>query len=389
MTGPSQKDAIPVNNSKAGREKDQAKAYTLADFAYDLPDELIASEPAAVRHESRLLVIERETGKLSHRRFADLVDLLIPGDVLVVNDTRVIPARITCLRTTGGAVELLLLRPDSERAGLWHAMATPLRKLKAGEKLLVHDASGKQHEITISEIYALPDGQKRALVDLGPGANTYNLLTAIGNAPLPPYILKQREKEQHTDEITESERQHDIERYQTVFAREPGAVAAPTAGLHFSDEVLAKLQACGIEVAKVTLHVGPGTFKPITSSLEEHTIETESFSIPEHTAATINKALSEGRRIIAVGTTSCRALETAGTSRHVTPVSNGQTGLYISPGYQFKIISGLVTNFHLSQSSLLVLVSAFAGRDVIMAAYQEAIAQRYRFFSYGDATLIL
>ncbi len=364
-----------LNNSKAA----PTKQYTVEDFAYELPDELIASEPVAVRHESRLLVIDRETGRLSHHQFSDLTALLQPDDVLVVNDTRVIPARIIAHRATGGQVELLLLRHDTERAGLWHAMATPLRKLKIGEDLVTSDPAGQKYTLTVSEIYALPDGQRRVLIDLGPGANTYKLLSAIGSAPLPPYILKQK---------PERDRAHDVERYQTVFAREPGAVAAPTAGLHFSEELLEQLAARGVEIARVTLHVGPGTFKPITSTLAEHTIETEAFSVPAASADILNKALDQGRRIVAVGTTSCRAIETAGASGRVVPVEAGTTGLYICPGYQFKIVGALLTNFHLSRSSLLVLVGAFANRDLIMAAYHEAIEQRYRFFSYGDATLI-
>lgn len=356
--------------------------YSLDDFAYNLPPELIAQEPSEVRHTSRLMHIGRDESKIAHHQFSDLPGLLRSGDVLVVNDTRVIPARLTARRTTGGIIDILLLRPETNSTGqtshCWLALATPLKRLKPGEVLEVETGNAK-HEIRVKDIVLSEDGQKRLLVDLGTQDKVYALLSQIGFAPLPPYIHREHQ---------ENLRSKDLERYQTVFAKSPGAVAAPTAGLHFSDELLGKLQAQGIEIAKVTLHVGPGTFKPITSSLEEHTIESEQLNVPLETTEIVNKALAEKRRVIAVGTTSCRALETAGSSGKLVPIESSQTSLYIQPGYQFKILSGLITNFHLSKSSLLVLVSAFAGHELIMNAYKKAIDERYRFFSYGDAMLI-
>lgn len=351
------------------------------DFAYDLPPELIAQEPSGVRHDSRLMVLNRLEKAICHERFCDLPRFLQRGDLLVVNDTRVIPARLTAKRLTGGLVDILLLHPEVSAAGpsrYWLALGTPIKRLKPQEVLSV-SANGTEHKVIVHDIVFGEDGQKRLLLDLGAQEKVYSLLSQIGYAPLPPYIHRDHQ---------ESLRSSDLERYQTVFANKPGAVAAPTAGLHFSDELLKQLVDCGIEIQKVTLHVGPGTFKPITSTLEDHTIEPEELSVSKKTADAVNKALDEKRRVIAVGTTSCRALETAGSSGRLMPIVSSKTSLYIQPGYKFKVLSGLITNFHLSRSSLLVLVSAFAGHDLIMQAYKEAIAERYRFFSYGDAMLI-
>lgn len=355
-------------------------SFVLDDFAYDLPSELIAQEPAAVRHESRLMTVTRQDNSIAHKRFSDLASLLKAGDVLVVNDTRVIPARLEAKRLSGGIIDILLLHPEVSQGhqAIWLALATPLKRLKPGEVLTI-EMDNSTHNMTVKDIVLSDDGQKRLLLDLGAPKNVYPLLSKIGYAPLPPYIHR---------EIKENLRSNDLERYQTVFAKNPGAVAAPTAGLHFSDELLHKLQTLGVEVAQVTLHVGPGTFKPIATSLDEHTIESEQLSVPKATVELVNKALVDKRRIIAVGTTSCRALETAGASGRLLALESSSTSLYIQPGYQFKILSGLITNFHLSRSSLLVLVSAFAGHKLIMQAYREAIAERYRFFSYGDAMLI-
>ncbi len=353
--------------------------FTLADFAYDLPSELIAQEPAPVRHESRLLVLDRKEQSIAHNHFADLPGILRKGDLLVVNDTKVIPARVDAFRATGGLVEILLLKPEATKAGLWQAMGTPIKRLKPGEELTVELPDGEKFTIVVKDIVTAADGQKRLLLDFGSGEQVFKLLSAGGSAPLPPYIHRQHDDPHHAS---------DLNRYQTVFAQAPGAVAAPTAGLHFSDEVLAELESAGIDVCSITLHVGPGTFKPITSSIEDHSIESELFFVSKQTADKVNQALKENRRVIAVGTTACRALETAGATGVLQPVDGTETSLYIRPGFEFKIISGLITNFHLSKSSLLVLVSSFAGRDFIMRAYQEAIDNRYRFFSYGDATLI-
>lgn len=356
--------------------------FRLEDFEYDLPPELIAQEPLAGRDESRLMLVDRGTQRISHHRFRDLPELLRAGDVLVVNDTRVIPARLLLRRATGAHIELLLLRPVTSQPGLWHAMAGGLKKLKEGEALHFEAAGAggsPASPVIVERIVTGPDGQKRLLVNLGSPEAAYGLLAGRGYAPLPPYIRRNGDQLKRTQ---------DLERYQTVFANAPGAVAAPTAGLHFSDEILASLDRRGVLVCRITLHVGPGTFKPITTSVEDHTIESEPFSVPANTVNVVNSALSEGRRVIAVGTTSCRTIEAAGATGSLTAASDSMTALYIRPGYTFKVTKGLITNFHLSRSSLLVLVSAFAGHELIMRAYQEAIAQRYRFFSYGDAMLI-
>lgn len=355
--------------------------FRLEDFEYDLPEELVAQEPPAVRHASRLMHINRTTGEVGHHTFSSLADLLSPGDLLIVNDTKVIPARLMAARQTGAQVEILLLKPEPARPGVWLAMAAPLKKLKEGEHLLLQNASGGT--VKVDAFVTAPDGQRRVLLDFGSQENVYKTLSEGGFAPLPPYILRQFEAE-----TAVNRRSRDLERYQTIFAAAPGAVAAPTAGLHFSSEVFERLEQRGVEVGKITLHVGAGTFKPIETSLDEHTIESERYSITPEVATAINKALDEGRRVVAVGTTSCRALETAGATGRVEATKAAESALYIRPGFQFKIVGALVTNFHLSKSSLLVLVSSFAGHDLTMKAYKTAVAERYRFFSYGDAMLI-
>lgn len=415
-------------------DEELRQKLTIDHFDYDLPAELIAQEPVAVRHESRLMQVDRRSGLIAHRSFQQIVDILQPGDLLVLNNTKVIPARIVCRKVTGGAVELLLLKPEPTRPGVWQAMATPLRKLRAGEKLQVQidslapvnqpEASlGNQGEtlrenqtealrqnqgetslenqgetlrqnqgetlrqnhceMTVLEFIEAADGSRRVLVDLGGQRESFQLLSRIGYAPLPPYIQRR------IQEDTAGRRQADLDRYQTVFAQAPGAVAAPTAGLHFSEQVLAALKGKGVELAFLTLHVGPGTFKPITSSISDHTIEYERFDVSQDVARIVNDAKAGGRRVIAVGTTSCRALETAGASGKVIPTSDGLTDLYIKPGYQFRILDGLLTNFHLPRSSLLLLVAAFAGYELTRRCYETAVKERYRFYSYGDAMLIL
>lgn len=255
-----------------------------------------------------------------------------------------------------------------------------MRKLKVKESLQLLSAESNAPTIVIHDIVLAEDGSKQLIVDLGARELVYQLLSKYGYAPLPPYIARNGESQK---------RQDDLSCYQTVFASAPGAVAAPTAGLHFSTALIDELAKMEVELATITLHVGPGTFKPIANSVAEHTVEPESFSVSAETADSVNQALHQGRRVIAVGTTSCRALETAGKDGTVRSVDNEQTSLYIKPGFQFRVISGLVTNFHLSRSSLLVLVSTFAGHSLIKAAYREAIEKRYRFYSYGDAMLIL
>ena len=318
---------------------------------------------------------------------------------------------------------MLLIKPEATRPGLWQAMVTPIKRLKPGEKLTVDTASGAEYELLIADIITAEDGFKRLLVDLGPGSNVFNLLNEIGMAPLPPYIL--REKPTHEDDGDNSGvadvdggvdlaggvdgvgdgfdgvgvadassgnvhklRSYDLERYQTVFATNPGAVAAPTAGLHFSQEMLKKLEEDGIIVKRVTLHVGPGTFKPVELDVDSHYIEPEVFFVPQETVEAVTLAKKEKRRVIAVGTTSLRALESAATDDGVRKVDGESTSLYVKPGFKFRVVDALITNFHLSKSSLLVLVSTFAGHEIIRQAYEAAIAENYRFYSYGDAMFI-
>ncbi len=405
----------------SNRNASQFDQFSLDDFEYDLPFELIAQEPLKERTQSKLLHLNKQTGALNHGNFQNLVDLLQAGDVLILNNTKVLPARLIAKRHSGGTIKLLLLKQSGSSPRRWEAMVTPIKRLKPGEKLSVASESGDEFEITVADIEVGFDGFKRLIVDLGEPENVWRLLSQAGYAPLPPYILRDYRGEhavseheiagEHKSENSEIacepppvpakapapaqasssksiSRESDLSRYQTVFAREPGAVAAPTAGLHFTEALLDTLKARGVQIHYLTLHVGAGTFKPINSPLDEHKIEPERFTISQETADAINLAKSEKRRVVAVGTTSLRALETAGASGKMEPVEDGVTHLFVKPGYEFKIVDALITNFHLSKSSLLVLVSAFAGRDHILHAYKEAIAQRYRFYSFGDAMLI-
>lgn len=357
---------------------------SIHDFEYDLDPALIAQKPLDQKDQSRLLVVERKSGKFLHKHFFDLPELLQKGDLLVVNDTKVLPSRLIATRKSGGTVKLLLLKPQTHNVAIWEAMVTPIKRLKPGQELEVAGDNGEPPSIiTVKDIVLGPDGFKRLLVDLGAKENVYNLLSRVGFAPLPPYISRdyRQEKSEH--------RKEDLFQYQTVFAQVPGAVAAPTAGLHFTPAVLSALSEKGIELTTVTLHVGAGTFKPIEEEVSNHTIEEETYTVSQSAAATINAAKKDGRRVIAVGTTSLRTIETAGASGIMLPAQDKNTALYIKPGHKFAIADGMITNFHLSRSSLLVLVAALAGRDLIMAAYKEAIAEQYRFYSYGDAMLIL
>ena len=360
----------------------EAESFGLEDLSYDLPDELIAQKPSEVRHESRLLKLDRKTGSVSHHQFSDIKNFLKAGDVLIVNDTRVVPSRLYAKRESGGVIRFLLIRPMAEKINLWEAMVSPIKRLKPGQRLTLVSETEKEHKITVADIIIDQDGFKRLIVDLGKKEDVYSILGEVGFAPLPPYIV--REKPEGETE----HRLHDLDRYQTVFAKTPGAVAAPTAGLHFSTELLQELADQGVIIKYITLHVGPGTFKPITTDLENHSIEAELFSISQDTADAVNAAKAEGRRVVAVGTTSLRALETAGRSGRLEATDQGSTTLYVKPGFDFKMVDAMITNFHLSKSSLLVLVATLAGKDNILRAYNEAVAQRYRFFSYGDAMFI-
>ena len=342
-------------------------------FDYDLPERLIAQH-AAGRGASRLLVLDRRTGQCTHTTVAELPAWLAAGDLLVVNDTRVFPARLLGRRDpSGGAVECLLLeRLDDDR---WDALVHPGQKLRVGERV-VFEGRGCRLRGEILERRFFGRRVVRLAVEAGPGLEA--CIDAIGHVPLPPYIKR-------ADESA------DRERYQTVYARARGSVAAPTAGLHFSGALLAAIDARGVERAALTLHVGYGTFKPVRAGrVEEHTVDPEPFEIGESAAAAIQRARAERRRLVAVGTTTTRALEAAvrmgeGT---ITPGA-GRTDLFVYPGFDFQIVGGLLTNFHLPRSSLLMLVAAFAGRERVLAAYREAVEREYRFYSYGDAMLIV
>jgi S-adenosylmethionine:tRNA ribosyltransferase-isomerase len=349
----------------------------VADFDFNLPIELIAQDPPAERGASRLLVLDRVSGTVAHHGFGDLPRLLRRGDLLVVNDTRVFPARLLGRRLPGGGVVecLLVRRVQHESAGeLWEALVHPGQRLKAGSRM-----EFQQGDVTIhGEVLERRYHGRRTVRLWSEGAPLERAIDAMGHVPLPPYIKR-------------PDRQEDRERYQTIYANARGSIAAPTAGLHFTPAILDELARSGIERVSVTLHVGYGTFQPIrVEHVEQHRMESESYEVSAATAAALTRALTEGRRIVAVGTTTTRTLESLPLtpSGEVLP-GQGVTDLFICSGHRFRVVSGLVTNFHLPRSSLLMLVSAFAGRDYVLAAYQAAIGERYRFYSYGDAMLVL
>jgi S-adenosylmethionine:tRNA ribosyltransferase-isomerase len=348
----------------------------VSDFNFDLPDELIAQH-APPRGESRLLVVERATGARRHSSIADLPSILVPGDVLVMNNTRVIAARLLGHRVpSGGAVECLLLgSPPAGQPRLADALMHPGQKLKPGALVRFDGPAG----VLMGEVIARHfHGRRTIRLWAESGGDVDALIDALGHVPLPPYIKR-------SDTIA------DRERYQTVYARVRGSVAAPTAGLHFTSELLAALDDRRVERTEVTLHVGYGTFKPVrVDRVEDHIVDPERYEISEVAASAVARAKRDGRRVIAVGTTTTRALEDAAT-RGDTGVAAGPgtASLFIYPGYRFRAIDGLLTNFHLPSSSLLMLVAAFAGRETILAAYREAVEKRYRFYSYGDAMLII
>lgn len=341
----------------------------LGDFDFPLPAELIAQAPLPDRTASRLLVVRRDTGVIEHACFADLPRLLSSGDLLVRNETRVIPARLRGRKESGGQIELLLVERIAGAGESWRCLARSAKPARPGSRLFFPE--GIEGEVT-----ADPGDGWRIVRFHCPG-DLLTCLESIGEMPLPPYI-------QRTPVAA------DRDRYQTVYAREPGAVAAPTAGLHFSEETFAALKSRGIETCGLTLHVGPGTFQPVrVERLDEHRMHGESFAIPEIAATAVNRARGEGRRVVAIGTTSTRALESAADEQGVLHSGAAETHLFIRPGYRFRVTDAMVTNFHLPKSTLLVLVAAFAGRELILEAYRQAVAERYRFFSYGDCMLIL
>jgi S-adenosylmethionine:tRNA ribosyltransferase-isomerase len=349
----------------------------LADFSFDLPPDLIAQEPSPVRGQSRLLVLSRDTGRLDDRRFLELPSLLGRGDLLVVNNTRVFAARLLGRRLPGGgAAECLLVRrleATSPRTEIWEALVHPGQRLKEGSRLEFGTAPHLIHAEVVGRYF---HGRRRVRIWTD-GPSVDECVDHAGHMPLPPYIKR-------------ADAPDDRDRYQTVYAHERGSIAAPTAGLHFTPELLAALDAAGIERVAITLHVGYGTFQPIrVERVEEHRMEPEHYEVPPETAAAITRARSEGRRVIAVGTTTTRTIEAVADAEGRVQAATGSTDLFIVPGHQFRVVSGLITNFHLPQSSLLLLVCAFAGREPTLAAYRHAVEHRYRFYSYGDATLIL
>lgn len=353
------------------------------DFVFDLPEELIAARPVERRDASRLMVLGAgaETS-IEHRHFSDLPEYLRAGDVLVLNNSRVIPARLFAHRATGGSVELLLLHPEGA-AETWRGLVRPARKIHAGERLAVAEGLEAEiiaeHEVGERTIRFHCAGDFRAALD------------RVGQMPLPPYILKRRAEEAgdgpHRDELHEAA---DRERYQTVYAQPEGSVAAPTAGLHFTEELLGRMRGMGVELVFVTLHVGAGTFQLMQEGghVEDHRMHFEDYEVPVETAERVNAARREGRRIVAVGTTSARTLEAAFDKAAGLRAGSGRTNLMITPGHDWRVVDVLVTNFHLPRSTLLLLVSAFSGRERILHGYAEAVRQKYRFFSYGDAMLL-
>lgn len=336
------------------------------DFWYDLPEELIAQTPLSQRDTSKLLVLDRATGKTDHKIFSDILDYLQPGDCLVMNDSRVLPARLLGCRPTGGAAELLLLRQlDDSR---WECLAKPGRKLQPGHKVIFGNG-----ELTAEVKEICEDGNR--IVEFTYEGIFLEVLERLGKMPLPPYIKEELQ---------------DQERYQTVYSRQVGSAAAPTAGLHFTNELLEKVRQKGVQTAFVTLHVGLGTFRPVKADeITDHHMHAELCMMDAQTADILNQTKANGGRIVCVGTTSCRTLESLVNSDGSFEAKSRWTDIFIYPGYTFRAMDGLITNFHLPESTLVMLVSAFAGRENVLGAYQEAVEQQYRFFSFGDAMLII
>ena len=336
-----------------------------SDFYFDLPEELIAQTPLPQRDGSRLLLLDRNTGELEHRHFYELPELLRPGDCLILNDSRVLPARLLGVRSTGGSVELVLLRDLGE--GRWECLSRPGKKTRPGTEL-----SFGEGELTAT-VESVTDGGNR-IVRFHYEGIFLEVLERLGKMPLPPYIKEELQ---------------DAERYQTVYSRELGSAAAPTAGLHFTRELLQKIENKGVRIGYVTLHVGLGTFRPVKEEeIEDHAMHAEFCVVPEETAKLVTETRQNGGRVIAVGTTSCRTLESFAKEDGSLPPASGWTNIFIYPGYRFKCVDALVTNFHLPESTLIMLVSALAGRENVLHAYEEAVKQRYRFFSFGDAMFI-
>ena len=343
-----------------------------SDFYYDLPTELIAQHPAEVRDSSRLMVIDRNAGTIEHKIFHDVIDYLREGDVLVINDSKVIPARLYghVEGREDAKIELLLLKHTTLDS--WETLVKPGKRAKIGSRLVFGDG------ILTGEITDIVEEGNRVIrfeYDKSKGENIYAILHKIGLMPLPPYI---------------TERLEDNSRYQTVYANKEGSAAAPTAGLHFTEELLEQISARGVKIARVMLHVGLGTFRPVKADkIDDHVMHSEFFSVPKESADIINSARANGGRVICVGTTSCRTLESASDESGYVHAMEDNTGIFIYPGYKFKAVDALITNFHLPESTLLMLVSAFYDKEAVMNAYKTAVEERYRFFSFGDAMLIV
>ena len=336
-----------------------------SDFYYELPEELIAQTPLEKRDASRLLVLDRNTGAIEHKHFYDLPTFLQEGDCLVLNDSRVLPARLLGTRSTGGAVEVVLLRDLGD--GRWECLTRPGKKTRPGAELSFGDGV-----LTATVVDAIEDGNK--ILQFHYDGIFLEHLERLGKMPLPPYIKEELQ---------------DSERYQTVYSRQLGSAAAPTAGLHFTPELLEEIRQKGVKVCYVTLHVGLGTFRPVKAEdIQDHVMHSEYCEIPEETAKIINETRQHGGRVVAVGTTTCRTLESFAAEDGTVKKSGGWTDIFIYPGYRFKCVDALVTNFHLPESTLVMLVSALAGRETILHAYKVAVAERYRFFSFGDAMFI-
>ena len=345
---------------------ENGKILATKDFWYDLPEELIAQTPLEQRDTSRLMCLNRETGEVSHKHFYDIIDYLQPGDCLVMNDSRVLPARLLGHRPTGGAVEVLLLRDLGNKC--WECLCKPGRKMQVGHEVIFGDG-----ELTATVKSVQEDGNR--IVEFHYEGIFLEVLERLGKMPLPPYIKAELA---------------DQERYQTVYSREVGSAAAPTAGLHWTNELLDKARAKGVKTAFVTLHVGLGTFRPVKAeNILEHHMHAELCMMNAETAAVLNETKAAGGRVICVGTTSCRTLESLVNEDGTFEAGSKWTEIFIYPGYTFKAMDGLITNFHLPESTLVMLVSAFAGRENVLKAYAEAVKERYRFFSFGDAMCII
>ncbi|MGG7164352.1 tRNA preQ1(34) S-adenosylmethionine ribosyltransferase-isomerase QueA [Clostridium ihumii] len=336
------------------------------DFYFDLPEELIAQVPLEKRDESRLMVVDRKTGELEHKKFKNIIEYLEPGDCLVLNDTRVMPARLYGAKEgTGAKMEFLLLRRIEK--DLWEILVRPGKRAKVGNRFVFGNGELKGEIVKVQD-----DGNR--IVKFEYEGIFEEVLDRLGEMPLPPYI---------------TEKLQDKERYQTVYSREVGSAAAPTAGLHFTDELLEEVKAKGIKIAFVTLHVGLGTFRPVKAeTVEDHQMHAEHYYLSEENAKIINSTKENGKRVIAVGTTSNRTLESIASENGRVKEESGYTSIFIYPGYKFKIVDALITNFHLPESTLIMLISAFSTRDIVMNAYSEAVKERYRFFSFGDAMFL-